>query len=89
MQPTTQTEGSFDRLMLQRLRLVILSGGGAGLLLLVLCLGAQNLSERRVLSLGIGKTAPLPTGFIVGVSAVLGVLSGGSVAAVVLPQQRD
>ena len=89
MPPTTQTEGSFDRLMLQRLRLVILSGGGAGLLLLVLCLGAQNLSERRVLNLGIGKTAPLPTGFIVGVSAVLGVLSGGSVAAVVLPQERD
>ena len=89
MQPTTQTEGSFNRLMLQRLRLVILSGGGAGLLLLVLCLGAQNLNERRVLNLGIGKTAPLPTGFIVGVSAVLGVLSGGSVAAVVLPQQRD
>ena len=89
MQPTTQTEGSFNRLMLQRLRLVILSGGGAGLLLLVLCLGAQNLSERRVLNLGIGKTAPLPTGFIVGVSAVLGVLSGGSVAAMLLPQQRD
>ena len=89
MPPTTQTEGSFDRLMLQRLRLVLLSGGGAGLLLLVLCLGAQNLSERRVLNLGIGKTAPLPTGFIVGVSAVLGVLSGGSVAAMLLPQQRD
>ena len=89
MQPTTQTEGSFNRLMLQRLRLVILSGGGAGLLLLVLCLGAQNLSERRVLNLGIGKTAPLPAGFIVGVSAVLGVLSGGSVAAMLLPQQRD
>ena len=89
MQPTTQTEGSFNRLMLQRLRLVILSSGGAGLLLLVLCLGAQNLSERRVLNLGIGKTAPLPTGFIVGVSAVLGVLSGGSVAAMLLPQQRD
>ena len=89
MPPTTQTEGSFDRLMLQRLRLVLLSGGGAGLLLLVLCLGAQNLKERRVLNLGIGKTAPLPTGFIVGVSAVLGVLSGGSVAAVVLPQERD
>ena len=89
MPPTTQTEGSFDRLMLQRLRLVLLSGGGAGLLLLVLCLGAQNLSERRVLNLGIGKTASLPTGFIVGVSAVLGVLSGGSVAAMLLPQQRD
>ena len=89
MGATTQTERSFCGLMLQRLRLVLLSCGGAGLLLLVLCLGAQNLNERRVLNLGIGKTAPLPTGFIVGVSTVLGVLAGGSVAAILLPQQRD
>lgn len=55
----------------------------------MLCLGAQNLNERRVLNLGIGKTGPLPTGFIVSVSTVLGVLAGGSVAAILLPQQRD
>lgn len=85
----TQTESSFSGLMLQRLRLVLLSCGSAGLLLLVLCLGAQNLSERRMLNLGIGKTAPLPTGFIVGMSTVLGVLAGGSMAAILLPQQRD
>jgi len=42
-----------------------------------------------VLNLGIGQTAPLPTGFIVGVSAVLGVLSGGSLAALLIPPQRD
>ena len=75
--------------MLQRLRLFLLSCGGAGLLLLVLCLGAQNLNERRAIGLGIGRTAPLPTGFIVGVSAVLGVLSGGSIAALLLPEQRN
>ena len=75
--------------MLQRLRLLLLSGGGAALLLLVLCLGAQNLNDRRVLNLGIGKTAPLPTGFIVGVSTVLGVFSGGAAVAMLLPQQRD
>lgn len=75
--------------MLQRLRLLVLSCGSAGLLLVVLCLGAQNLSERLVLNLGIGKTAPLPSGFIVGVSTVLGVLSGGSLAASLMPPQRD
>ena len=75
--------------MLHRLRLLVLSFGSAGLLLAVLCLGAQNLNDRQSLNLGFGKTAPLPTGFIVGVSAVLGVLSGGAVAAVLLPQQRD
>ncbi|MGC6483167.1 MAG: hypothetical protein ACON4T_06345 [Synechococcus sp.] len=75
--------------MLQRLRLVLLSCGGAGLLLIVLCLGAQNLRERPELNLGIGQTAPLPAGFIVGVSTVLGVLSGGSVAALLIPPQRE
>ena len=75
--------------MVQRLRLFLLSCGGAGLLLLVLCLGAQNLSERHVLNLGIGRTAPMPTGFIVGVSTVLGVLSGGSLAALLTPPQQE
>ena len=85
----TQTETTSTESMVQRLRLFLLSCGGASLLLLVLCLGAQNLSERRALNLGIGKTAPLPTGFIVGVSTVLGVLSGGSLAALLMPPQRD
>ncbi len=84
-----QTDISSSGLMLQRVRLLVLSCGSAGLLFVVLCLGAQNLNDRRNLNLGFGKTAPLPTGFIVGVSAILGVLSGGAVAAVLLPQQRD
>ena len=75
--------------MLQRLRLFALSCGGAGALLLVLCLGSQNLAERRSLNLAIGRSAPLPIGFIVGVGAVLGVVSGGSVGALLLPQRRD
>jgi len=71
--------------MLIRLRLLLLSLGGAGLLLLVLCLGAQNLNDRQALNLGIGRTAPLPSGFLVGVSVVIGVLSGGSLAAALMP----
>ena len=74
--------------MLLRLRLLLITLGGGAALLLVLCLGAQNLSDRYRLNLGVGRTAPLPAGFIVGVSTVLGVISGGSLAAVLIPQSQ-
>lgn len=74
--------------MLLRLRLLLITLGGSAALLVVLCLGAQNLSERYKLKLGIGSTAPLPAGFIVGVSAVLGVISGGSLAVVLMPNSE-
>ena len=67
--------------MLLRLRLLISSAVGASMLLLVLCLGAQNLNDRPSLQLGFGRTAPLPSGFLVGVALALGVLSGGSAVA--------
>jgi hypothetical protein len=71
--------------MLLRLRLLIGSLLGGSLLLTLLCLGAQNLEERPELNLGFGRSAPLPTGFIVGVALVLGVISGGASAALLLP----
>ena len=71
--------------MLIRLRLLLLSLGSGLTLLLVLCLGAQNLNDRHRLNLGFGQAAPLPSGFIVGISLVLGIVSGGSVAAVLAP----
>ena len=74
--------------MLLRLRLLLITLGGSAALLLVLCLGAQNLADRYRLKLGIGSTAPLPAGFIVGVSTVLGVISGGSLAAVLMPNSQ-
>lgn len=46
--------------MLLRLRLLLTSLGGGVLLLLILCLGAQNLEERPTLRLGIGRSAPCP-----------------------------
>ena len=55
---------------------------------MVLCLGAQNLGDRYRLNLGVGSTAPLPAGFVVGVSAVLGLLGGGSLTALLLPNAR-
>ena len=71
--------------MLLRLRLLMITLGSGAALLFVLCLGAQNLSDRYRLRLGIGETAPLPAGFVVGVSAVLGGASGGSLTARLMP----
>ncbi|MFM7651319.1 MAG: hypothetical protein ACKO5M_00095 [Vulcanococcus sp.] len=71
--------------MLLRLRLLLASLGGGALLLLLLCLGAQNLDRRTSLNLGFGRTADLPTGFVVGVALVIGVISGGAATALLLP----
>ena len=48
--------------MLVRLRLLLTSLLGGSLLLLILCLGAQNLEQRPSLNLGFSRTAPLPAG---------------------------
>ena len=74
--------------MLLRLKLLLITLGGSAALIVVLCLGAQNLSDRYRLKLGLGTTAPLPAGFIVGVSTVLGVISGGSLAVVLIPNSQ-
>ena len=71
--------------MLLRLRLLLFSLGTGTLLLLLLCLGSQNLTERHRLQVGSFRSASLPSGFLVGISLVIGVLSGGSAVAVVLP----
>lgn len=71
--------------MLLRLRLILSSLVGASLLLLLLCLGAQNLEQRPSLQLGFGRTAPLPSGFLVGLALVIGVISGGCSAALLGP----
>ncbi|MFN9622553.1 MAG: hypothetical protein ACK587_06940 [Cyanobacteriota bacterium] len=69
--------------MLVRLRLVVGSLVGAALVLLAVCLGAQNLSDRPSLRLGVGQSAPLPTGFLLGLALAAGLFSGGSAVAVV------
>ena len=71
--------------MLIRLRLILLSLGSGLTLLLVLCLGAQNLNDRHRSNFGVGSSAPLPSGFIVCVSLVLGIIIGLCVAAVLAP----
>ena len=71
--------------MLLRLRLLLASFLGGALLLLILCLGAQNLEQRPRLNLGTSRTAPLPVGFLVGVALVIGVVGGGVAAVLLVP----
>jgi len=75
--------------MLLRLRLLLGSLAGASLLLVALCLGAQNLSDRPSLQFGIGRSAPLPSGFLVGIALALGVVSGGSAVALLAGRSAD
>ncbi len=75
--------------MLLRLRLVLLSLGSGVVLLTLLCLGAQNLDDRHQLQLGTMRSVALPSGFLIGVSLVIGVISAGSSAAVLMPNQDD
>lgn len=74
--------------MLLRLRLLIFSLSAGTLFLLLLCLGSQNLSERHSLSVAQWRSVPLPSGFLVGVSFIVGVISGGSAMVVMLPERQ-
>lgn len=75
--------------MLLRLRLILASLIGGGMLLLLLCLGAQNLEKRPQLNLGVARSAPLPVGFVIGVALILGVISGGCSTALVMPVEAS
>lgn len=75
--------------MLLRLRLVLGSFLGAMVVALAVCLGAQNLSDRPSLQLGFGRTAPLPSGFLMGLAVAAGLLTGGSAAAVGFGRSRQ
>jgi len=75
--------------MIRRLLLLSTSWGVGVLMLLSLSLGAQNLersAERISLDLGFGhESVPLPSGWIVGVGFIVGVVSGGSASALLWP----
>ncbi len=70
--------------MFIRIRILSTLCSTVSLLLLVLCLGSQNINNRSPINLGFSSMAPLPTGFIVGVSIILGFISGGSTASLVI-----
>ena len=76
-------------MILLRLRLLLASLGGGALLLLLLCLGAQNLDQRTSLGMGPWRSVELPAGFLVGVAVVIGVISGGCSTALLLPDRQS
>ena len=63
--------------MFFRLQLLTLNFAAAILLVFFLCLGSQNLGKKYSLDFLINKTVPLPTGFLIGTSFTLGLMSGG------------
>ncbi|KGG33384.1 hypothetical protein EV10_0592 [Prochlorococcus marinus str. SS51] len=67
-------------------RKIILLGASLSnslLLVLMICLGSQNLSDRHNINLGFSSTESYPTGFLVGISIALGSLSGGLTASLI------
>ena len=63
--------------MFLRLQLLTLNIGTSILLILFLCLGSQNLGKKHSLNFLLNKTVPLPIGFLVGTSFLMGVVTGG------------
>ena len=63
---------------MQKVRLFLISIMNTGILLLILCLGSQNINNRQSINLGFTSTAKLPAGFLVGVSICLGAISGSA-----------
>tara|TARA_Y100001968_G_scaffold280565_2_gene277222 strand:- start:1303 stop:1545 length:243 start_codon:yes stop_codon:yes gene_type:complete len=73
--------------MFLKLRLLASSLVSGLIIILVLCLGSQNINNRKSLNLGKSSIAALPTGFIIGLSVAVGVISGGSVRALMISKQ--
>ena len=70
--------------MFFRLQLLTLNIASAILLIFFLCLGSQNLRKKYSLDFLISKTVALPTGFIIGTSFTLGLISGGLTSVLTL-----
>ncbi len=75
--------------MINKLLLSGLTLANSSLLILMLLLGSQNLSERHNLNLGITSTEKLPAGFLIGISIVLGSLSGGLSTLFFIPNEKS
>ena len=74
--------------MIKRLKILAFTITSGTVLIFTLCLGSQNLNSRHSINLLTTKTAPLPSGFIIGVTMVIGVLTGGSLTALLIPANK-
>ena len=64
--------------MFLKIKLLSITIFGAGLLLVFLCLGSQNMENRHSINFLTVETVKLPKGFLVGSSFIIGFLLGGT-----------
>jgi len=75
--------------MTKKLLLSIITLSNSGLLLLMIVLGSQNLSNSHNINFGLYTTKEAyPSGFMIGISTVLGSISGGITTILLLPSSK-
>ena len=76
--------------MKKKILLSIINLSNSALLLFMIALGSQNLNESHKLNFGIFTTKEAyPTGFLIGVSLVLGSISGRMTTIFCLPSSKE
>ena len=76
--------------MTKKLLMLIITLSNSALLVCMLALGSQNLSESHKINLGIYPTKEsYPTGFVIGLSTILGSISGGLTTIFFLPLSKE
>ena len=75
--------------MLKKAIILTTSIANTILLVIMISLGSQNLSSKHNLNLGFTTTEKYPSGFLIGMSVVLGSLSGGLSTTLILPSRKN
>ena len=75
--------------MSKKFKLLTLSLTTSIMLFIMLCLGSQNLNDTHKIKLGFTSTEPLPSGFIVGISLILGLLGSSGIISEFLSDESN
>ncbi len=76
--------------MTRKILLAIITLTNSSLLVLMIALGSQNLTDSHKISFGLYTTKEVyPSGFIVGISTILGSISGGLSTVLLLPSSTS
>ncbi len=72
--------------MTKKILIALISLSNTTLLILMISLGSQNLSDLKKINLGFSTSnEAYPTGFLIGISTILGSISGGLTTVLLLP----
>tara|TARA_B100001250_G_C19509760_1_gene661137 strand:+ start:201 stop:437 length:237 start_codon:yes stop_codon:yes gene_type:complete len=75
--------------MFFKLKLLTLNFTSAILFVFFLCLGSQNLNNKYNINFLINKTVPLPVGFVIGTSFIIGFIPGGITSILMLNNNEN